>query len=111
MTETKNKPQKGHYCVVYTRAYDMWPAGWRVVRVIKVDREGEITHIVPNSSYQENTKANKGNSLAEKFVCARSHETDCSVLTIGEYAYFDLSDLDGEIYPKLEHVRQAIKEG
>ena len=111
MTGGKFKPKKGHYCIVYTRAYDLWPAGWRVVRVVKVNKKGEITHIISNLSYLETTKANKGNSLKAYFVCPQSEETDNSVLTISEYADFDLSDLDGEIYPDLDQVRKAIITG
>ena len=103
--------KKGQYCTVYTRAYDACPAGWRLVRVVKVDPKGYITHVVPNSSWTKSTKGNSGNSLKAKFVCADSLETSCSVMTIGEYADYDLSDLDGEIYPELDQVKKALTEG
>ena len=111
MTKEKYWPEKGHYCVIYTRAYDIWPAGWRVVRAVKVTKKGLITHVIENRNWRKSTKANEGNSLTAKFVHSEPEEPYFKILTISEYADYDLSDLDGEIYPTRDRVREAIVEG
>ena len=110
MTVKKYRPKKGHYCIIYTRAYDAWPAGWRVVRIVKVSKNDLITHVVPNRNWTKSIKANDGNSLAGNFT-EKSEENHLEVLTISTYAEFDLSDLDGDIYQRTSQVRDAITTG
>ena len=100
------KPKRGQSCVVYTRAYDQWLAGWRVMRIVKVNRAGVITHVTPDHRWRDTIKANKGNDFSANFIVTDPNGR--MVLTIGSYVDFDLSDLDGEIYRTTEEIAKAI---
>ena len=113
---TKPKFKKGQWCAVHTRAYDCWPAGWRLVRIVKVDRVGLITHVVKENSWTDAVKANAGNNLKANFVFAPVITDNLNphkkhTFTVGEYADYDLSDIHEHIFPTLGELKSAIVYG